>query len=135
MSKLSNRTLDLIAQSLPLVEHHRDALTAGIELPLRSVGADEAFGQSEVVAMILVGMLIEQAHHVIRIGGLRDVEDRAEEHRALAISGRHYSRFGDALVPVLKDVLGPNTPASVPGAWCDLFWSIIRAMGDDREAA
>lgn len=133
---VSDQVLHLLAQSLPLVERSRDSIVQGIETHLRPTEApDEAFGQSEVTAMMLTGMLIEQARHLVDLGGLRDVEERAQEHRALAITGRHYSRFGDALVPVLKDVLGPNTPVEVPKAWCDAFWSVIRAMTNLRVAA
>ena len=56
----------------------------------------------------------------------RRIDRLLDEHRAIGIEARHYSRFGDALIPALTDLLGPNVPRDVPAAWCDAFWTIIR---------
>ena len=95
-------------------------------------------GQSEINAMILVEMLINHTRHLLETGKLDDVAHIANEHAELKITGRTYSRFGDVIVPILKDVLGPNAPSVVPGLWCDMFWRIIREVTSAqpvREAA
>jgi len=133
---LSNedQTILMLARSLPLVQRHRDELLEGLEACLRgSEGPDEAFGQAEVTAMMLTELLIEEAAHLVGSGTFSALADVAAEHRALDIDGRHYSRFGDALAPVMKDVLGANLPPQVPAAWCDTFWRVIRAAQGERE--
>ena len=126
-SPVSDRTRSLIARSLPLVQQRRDRLAEEME---RSLGAAEttaeAFGPP-VTAMMLVELLLAQARKLVESGGFGPLGDVAGEHRALAIDGRHYSRFGDALVPVLRDLLGPTSPRELAAAWSDTFWAVIRA--------
>ena len=125
---ISDRTRKYLSQSLPFVEQHREHLVNRMEANLRAGEAgDEPYGQSEVVAMILVDLLLAQARNLADAGHLAGLRDVKEEHRALAISGRHYSRFGDALTPILRDLLGPKLPAEVASAWCDTFWTVIGA--------
>ena len=124
---ISDRTRKYLSQSLPLVEPHREHLVNRMEANLRAgEAADEPYGQSEVVAMILADLLLAQARSLADSGGLADLRDVEAEHRALGISGRHYSRFGDALTPILRDLLGPKLPSEVVSAWCDAFWTVIR---------
>jgi len=126
-SPVTTRLRSLLARSLPLVQQHRTMLVERIE---KSLGAaesrDEPFGQAEVAAMMLVELLLEQARGLVESGAFAPLGDVAEEHRALGITGRHYSRFGDALVPILRDLLGPIVPREVAAAWCDLFWTVVR---------
>ena len=124
---ISERTRKYMSQSLPLVHQHKEHLVNRMEANLRADEPHDApYGESEVVAMMLVDLLLDQARRLCDSGELGELGDVADEHRALGISGRHYSRFGDALVPVLRDLLGPRLPAAVSSAWCDVFWTIIR---------
>ena len=77
--------------------------------------------------MVIVDLLVRQASLIAETGDVAGLETVAAEHRSLEIEGRHYSRFGDALVPILRDLLGPRVPREVPSAWCDTFWAVIRA--------
>ena len=130
----SERTRQFLSQSLPFVQQHKEHLINRMEANLRANGAGNSpYGQSEVTAMILVDLLLNQARALSELGELGDLQDVADEHQALAISGRDYSRFGDALVPVLKDILGPKLPAEISSAWCDAFWTIVRAALDQKE--
>jgi hemoglobin-like flavoprotein len=125
---VSNRTRSLLSRSLPIVLQRKELLLEGTE---RSLGwsetREESFGQAETTAMILVELLLEQVRSLVQSGALAPLQDAADQHRKLGITGRHYSRFGDALVPVLRDLLGPTVPREVAAAWCDTFWTIIRA--------
>lgn len=126
---ISERIRAAIGRSLPLVRQHKDEIITRMELHLRDVSdADQAVGQSEVVAMILAELLLGQAAAMADGGRIPDVEIVAREHWSLGIEGRHYSRFGDALVPILLDVLGPNTPREVASAWCDTFWAMVHPL-------
>lgn len=130
-SHISERMRKNLSQSLPIIEQHKEDLVARMAAGLRSEQPDgRGPDHSEVVAMMLAELLLGQAHKLIDSGGLGDLRDVAAEHAALDIYGRHYSRFGDLLVPTLKDLLGANAPAEIPSAWSDCFWAIVRAAGD-----
>ena len=126
---ISDRARERLARSLPLVRSHQDGIIERMEVHLRAAAdAPAAFGQSEVAAMLLVQLLLDQAGSLVESGTLAAGAARGEELEALGLDGRHYSRFGDALVPILRDVLGAEVPREVPGTWCDLFWAAIRQM-------
>jgi len=123
---LSDRSRQLLSQSLPLVQAHKHEVIDRMQASLVLTEPDQDRGQSEINAMILVEMLINQVRHILDTGEFDDLVHIPHEHAQLHITGRTYSRFGDALVPILKDVLGANVPNAVPGAWCDTFWKVIQ---------
>ena len=123
---LSERTRQMLSQSLPLVQAHKHEVIDLMQANLELAEPDQNPGHSEITAMILVEMLINQVRHVLDTGELDDLAHIPNEHVALHITGRTYSRFGDVLAPILKDVLGANVPSAVPGAWIDMFWLVIR---------
>lgn len=134
--QLSDDTRNLLAQSLPLMERGKDRLIDGLGAYLRAVDP-EASDHSELVAMMLTEMLIGRSAELLETRALKDAADLGCEHLALGIEGRHYSRFGDALSPVIRDVLGPKVPRAVLAAWGDAFWAIIRTgqvAGEGRSA-
>jgi hypothetical protein len=135
-SPISDNVRDLLARSLPLVHLHKDRVIERLELHLRGVAGDgQASGQSDVAAMLLLQLLLDQARGVVESGEIAADAAILDEHRALEIDGRHYSRFGDALVPILRDVLGTSVPREVAGAWCDTFWAAVRELEERRAAA
>ena len=131
---VTDRLRDNLARSLPLVRLNFDRLVDRMEVQLRGVDPDEPFGQSDVAAMMLVQLLIDQASRLAQGRSPAVADGLLDEHRALGIDSRHYSRFGDALVPILADLLGPSAPREVPAAWCDAFWAVIRSLQAPREA-
>lgn len=131
---ISEKTRNLLARSLPLVHQRKREIIGLMEINLRGVdGAQKAFGQPGMTAMLLTELLLGQARAIVESGRIEPPDNLAAEHRTLDIVGRHYSRFGDALVPILRDLLGPATPREVPSAWCDTFWAIVRAIAPKRE--
>ena len=89
-SPVSDRTRSLLARSLPLVQQRADLLIERMERSLGATAApDEPIGQSELIAMMLVDLLLRQAKHLVESGELRGLADLAEEHEALSITGRH----------------------------------------------
>lgn len=126
---IESRTRERLARSLHLLEPHKDAFLEAMEASLRArESEDEAFGQAEVTAMVLIDLLLDQGRNLADHGTLQLGADTLSQHRGLNIDGRHYSRFGDALVAVLSDTLGPNLPREVGAAWCDAFWAVVRAV-------
>ena len=122
-----------LAQSMPAVERARFEITRRIQDHLQRLETpEEAFGQAEVTAMMLVQLLFDGASDLAAFGELRNLDAVAREHRRLDVDGRHYSRFGMALAPVLREVLGVALPAGTASAWCDAFWFIVGRMRAER---
>ena len=124
---ISDHVHALLSRSLPLIQAHKEIL---IDAMRESLGtgkpAHRLPGRPHAAASALVEMLVGRVGRYLEAGDIGDLGEVMDEHRALALDGRHYSRFGDALVPVLKDVLGPTLPRAVASAWCDAFWVLIR---------
>lgn len=123
---LNDRNRQMLSQSLPLVQAHKHDVIDRMQANLILAEPGQDAGQSEINAMILVEMLINQVRHVLDTGAYDDLAHIPNEHATLHITGRTYSRFGDVLTPILKDVLGANLPNAVAGVWVDMFWSVIR---------
>lgn len=125
---VSTRTRSLIARSLPLVQQRREALVARMESALAELDTKPSeLGQAEVTAVVLVDLLLDEARELVESGAFGPLAYLPGEHYLLDITGRHYSRFGDALMPSLRDVLGPIPPRELLSAWVDTFWAIIHA--------
>ncbi|WP_129791336.1 hypothetical protein [Sphingosinicella sp. CPCC 101087] len=124
----------ILARSLPLLQANKHAIEEAMEASFRTAGErEEGFGDAGTAATSLVEMLIAQGRHLADTGRTSGVKGTLVAQRALGITGRHYSRFGDALVAVLGDVLGPNLPHEVRSVWCDAFWVMVRAMTASEE--
>ncbi len=122
-----------LAQSMPEVDPRRGAIARKMQERLQEFETpDEDFGQAEVTAILLVELLVDCASDLAAFGGLRDLDQVARQHRRLDVDGRHYSRFGLVLAPVLREVLGVRLPPKTASAWCDAFWHIIRQMSPNE---
>ena len=128
---------DVLARSFHSIQSHREQIIDAMRDSLvASEATDDPFGQSEVTALLLVDMLLAAGRNLIDRGeALTDgmAASMLSEHRSQGIQGRHYSRFGDALVAVLRDVLGPQLPGAVSATWCDTFWSVVRHLVREDE--
>lgn len=133
MTTISNRNRSLLARSLPLVQQRRDALQERMAVALAALDAGATTpGQAEGMAETLTDLLLDEARQAVESGAFGPLGRLAGDHRRLDITGRHYSRFGDALMPVLRDLLGPLPPREVLAAWCDTFWAIIHSADEAR---
>lgn len=133
---VSKHIRSLIARSLPLVQQRKEALVERMEAALATLDTKEpADGQAAVTAVVLTDLLLDEARQLIEAGAFGPLGAVTGEHYLLDITGRHYSRFGDALIPALRDLLGPIPPRETLSAWCDLFWAIIRAAEGVRAEA
>ena len=135
---VSNRTRSLIARSLPLVQQRREALVERMEAALAELDTKQSdIGQAEVTAVVLVDLLLDEARELVESGAFGELGYLPGEHYLLDISGRHYSRFGDALIPALRDLLGPIPPRELLSAWVDTFWAVIHSAegGSEKVAA
>ena len=133
---VSKHIRSLIARSLPLVQQRKEALVEQMEVALAALDTQEtADGQAEVTAVVLTDLLLDEARQLVESGAFGPLGYVIGEHYLLDITGRHYSRFGDALIPALRDLLGPIPPRELLSAWCDTFWAIIRAAEGARTEA
>ncbi len=131
---LSEQTRNTLRHSLTAVEAQKAAIIEAMSRSLAAAGtAEEAPEHSGEAAAVLVTMLIEQAKLLIEGREPQGLDVQRAEHQLHGIDGRHYSRFGDALVPVLKDTLGPSFAKVVGSTWCDTFWALIRAMHQQED--
>jgi hemoglobin-like flavoprotein len=125
----------MLSRSLPVIQARKHEVIDRMQACLAVAEPGQNPGQSEINAMMLVEMLINQVRHILETGEFDDLAHIPSEHAALQITGRTYSRFGDFLVPVLKDALGRNVPSAAPSAWIDTFWSVIRESGSSSTQA
>ena len=130
MSKMISETVrDNLFHSFAAVEAAAPAIKAAMIPSLASAEGEPApFARAGGIATTLVEMLLDQARRLADGRPPFDVEAVADRHRLLGIDGRHYSRFGDSLAPVLKDAIGPRLSSEVTAAWGDSFWFVIRLV-------
>lgn len=123
-----------LTQSIAVVAGHRDEITSRMQAHLAALETeDETCGQAEVTGSMLVELLIDSASNLAACGSVGDLSRVGGEHQRLEIDGRHYSRFGLALAPILREVLGPSLPPRIVSAWCDTFWFAVRHLGPGEE--
>lgn len=118
--------LDL-RQSVDLVSTRRDLIVEKVrERLVQLEEPPEAFGQAEATAMVLVDMLIDGARRIASAGEPGDLDAEAREHRRWGVRPIHYSRFGIAIGPALREVGGPVLSPQIRSAWIEAFWLLIR---------
>lgn len=121
-----------LAQSMPVVERSRAAISSMLRERVQTLeGAMPDLRQAEIKTTMLMDLLIAGASDIAAFGGLRELSRTAREHRKLAIDGRHYSRFGLALAPALRQAPGLALSPMTIAAWCDAFWLIIAEVVAD----
>jgi uncharacterized protein (DUF697 family) len=128
-NEISEKARDNLFHSFAAV----DAAAAAIEAAMipslaQAEGEPAPFARARTIAAVLVAMLLEQARLMAEGRQPANVEAIAASHRLQGIDGRHYSRFGDALTPALKDAVGPRLSSAVTAAWGDAFWFVIRLV-------
>lgn len=126
---VSDNTRNILFHSLAVVEGRTEALTDALAISLAAGdrGAQSS-ARAATAAMVLLTMLVEQAKHLVQGQPPQALESYRAEHRLHGIGGRDYSRFGDALIPALRDTMGTGFPRSVASAWCDAFWAVVGQM-------
>lgn len=125
-ANLSERARIFVSESLPMMEDHRHALEEAIESYMRRTGpgvslADPARSASATIMDMLLG-------HASDLGLGRtpvSITETARDHARLGLNGEHYSSFGDALKPAMRDVLGKKATSPVLAAWTDAYWTIV----------
>ena len=126
---LSERSRAIVAESLPLMEEHRAPLQKALERYMARQGPYHPSAErSKVTTGALADMLFGQARQLNGSGPAAGLVAAAQFHRTLALGGEHYSVFGDALKPIMIDVLGSKATPPVIAAWVDAYWAIVRLL-------
>jgi len=135
-SPLNERTRSIVAGTLKLMEQHRSPLEAALASYMaRQEPHDPRPAEAQARAGAITAMLLD---HAVQLGGepSSGIPATVRRHRALAIGGKHYSTFGDALKPVMRDVLGSKANPSVLSAWGVAYWAIVRMLfAESRQLA
>ena len=85
-------------------------------------------GRPDVTTGAITDLLLDHARQLGLKGPPAGIVEAARHHRTLTIDGVHYACFGDALKPIMKDVLGAKATPPVLAAWGDTYWAIVRLL-------
>ena len=122
---LSANTRIHLAESLPVVDREKNTIISRIAANLARASGPGSGVPQDAAARTLVDYLIEQARAVVDTGRFARADAAAAAARPLVDAGYELPRVGDALVPILKDVLGAATTRQTVGAWSDTFWAVF----------
>jgi hemoglobin-like flavoprotein len=126
---LSDRASAIIAETLPLMEQHRASLEEAMERSMARYGPDHRpAGRAQATTGAIMDMLLDHARQPEGSRSAAEVAETARKHHALGLGGEHYSCFGDALKPIMKDVLRARATSPVLAAWTDAYWAIVRLL-------
>lgn len=131
---LSANTRIHLAQSLASVEREKDAIADRVVANLTAPGGRAVTGGDRQAARDLVDGLIGHARSVVETGHHARSEAAPAALRSLEDAGHGLARIGDALAPILKDVLGSAIPRPAVAAWSTLFW-VVAARDRTRKPA
>jgi nitric oxide dioxygenase len=108
---------------------HRVAIEEGLVRYMARQGPyHPSPGRSKSRTLALSDMLFGQAGRLDGDGPAAGLVEAAQRHRTLALGGEHYSSFGDALKPIMIDVLGSKATPPVIAAWVDAYWAFVRML-------
>ncbi len=124
-----------LAQSMPIVERSRARIKRNITEQMHPPAQSARDPNAPVLAAMLFELLIDGGSDIAAFGELRDLSRVKREHCQLGVSGQDYSRFGQALGPALRAVLGPALPPKSATAWCDAFQFIAKLVSSDESPA
>jgi hypothetical protein len=127
-TEVSKRTIEVLRASLPAVNAHRSTIIGGMRSSLAAADPAQDEWRVSRIATSLVDALIDEARNLVDGAGQRRDDEIRLEHERQGIGRFHYSRFGDAIAPVMVDAAGTALAKAVGGAWVDTFWAMIRRM-------
>ena len=126
---LSETARAITVETLPLMELHRGALEEALERGMARYGPPESSAiEIRSATRAIMDMLLRHARPTGGNDGMLEVAETLRQHRALSLGGEHYSCFGDALKPIMKDVLRAKATSPVLAAWTDAYWAIVRML-------
>ncbi len=136
IADLSQRSRAIVAESLPMMERNRGRLDEALVRYMARQGPyHPSAGRSEETARALSDMLFGRVRQFAGKGQAVSLFEAGRRNRALGLGGEHYSSFGDALKPIMIDVLGTEATPSVIAAWIDAYWAIVRALRQETRLA
>lgn len=133
---ISEQTRNVLLKSLRAVRDRRDLIVHEMSGGMRTcLNSEDQADRSSSTSAALTDLLLEQGASLANHGRVQLIEPQVREDLRRNVSRRHYSRFGDAISPVLMDSLGGAYSAAVGAAWTDAFWTVVRSLPESAPAA
>ena len=125
-SNLSERARIVVSESLPLMKQHHVELEEAIASYIEKTGPDVSLTDpARSASTTIMDMLLGLAADPSPGRTAEAIAETARDHARLGLNGEHYSSFGDALKPAMRDVLGTKATSPVLAAWTDAYWTIV----------
>lgn len=125
---LSQKTIDIIKSTVPVLEVHGVAITTNFyqklftnhpELLNIFNHTNQSQGRQQAA---LANMVYQAAKHIDQLEAvLPAVIQVAHKHRSLGIKPEHYPIVGENLLAAIKDVLGDAATDEIIDAWADAY--------------
>jgi nitric oxide dioxygenase len=126
---LSDRTIDLVKKTVPVLEARGTAVTDRMyQLLFRTPEIRDLFnqshhGESGAQSKALTAAVIAYARNIDNLGVLASrVERIAQKHVGLNILPKHYPFVAEALLGAIKNVLGDAATDEILEAWGEAYW-------------
>jgi nitric oxide dioxygenase len=126
---LSDRTIDLVKKTVPVLEAHGTAVTDRMyqllfKTPeIRDLFNQSHHGESGAQSKALTAAVIAYARNIDNLGVLASrVERIAQKHVGLNILPKHYPFVAEALLGAIKNVLGDAATDEILEAWGEAYW-------------
>jgi hypothetical protein len=122
LTDLSANTRIRLAESLPILDRHKEEIVTRLAAQV----SRDSEGRQENADLVsqLVECLVDEARAVVDTGRFARAEVARQVSEQLDV-GPTLSHLGDALVPIIKDIVGPSSARQTAAAWSDTFWAVF----------
>lgn len=128
---LSDRTMQIVKSTAPALERHGVAITTRMyerlfTNPEVESMFDRAAQQSGEQPRRLAAAILAYARNIDRLEALTPAVMRmVGRHVEVGVKPEHYPLVADALLPAIRDVLGPEAATDeVLQAWGEAYWAL-----------
>ena len=132
---LSNNTRLLVIRTWPRLVASKDQLVGRMRQYLLETHPGRPPEEAALAASLLFAMLVSQAAALESSTGGPDFEAIEAELSGQGIDQSYRSRFGDALVPIMRGALEPAPSERICAAWIDFYWAILRKLAATQSAS
>lgn len=132
---LSDKTMQIVKSTAPALERHGVAITTRMyerlfTNPEVESMFDRAAQQSGEQPRRLAAAILAYARNIDRLEALTPAVMRmVGRHVEVGVKSEHYPLVADALLPAIRDVLGPEAATDeVLQAWGEAYWALANIL-------